>query len=128
MSTQYGIRHSDGSITRADSKESALTGLQPEDRLVFRTSGEDGYFAQPWEDATTEQAAAQVKPGFRFRHLRQITKSCSVENPVYEPCRVTRTNSYAVWYQNSTGFKSVVDRDKFPHLVREILPPERSAP
>lgn len=121
MITQYGVRHPGGSVTRADSKESALAGLQPADRLVFRTRRDDGYFVQPWQDATTEQAAAQVKPGFRFRHLRQITKDCSVESPVYEPCRVTRVNSYAVWYQNSTGFKSVVDRAKFPHLVREIL-------
>lgn len=58
----------------------------------------------------------EPKQGDQFRHRRQIDRD---RNP--EVCTVTRVTSTAVYFRNSTGFKSVVDRSRLGEAVSEWL-------
>lgn len=62
-----------------------------------------------------------IKPGTRFLHARQITRTSSAANPVPEECVVTAVRSGWVYFRNSTGFKSKVPVATFPAAVKEIL-------
>jgi len=57
----------------------------------------------------------------RFLHARQITTD---REPM--TCEVTRVTRYAVYFQNATGFKSYVARDRFPEAVGSIIEQDES--
>jgi hypothetical protein len=62
------------------------------------------------------------KRGMRFLHARQIAKDSSARNPVPEECEVTRVTAGAVYYRNSTGFRTYAVPARFPEIVKEWLP------
>lgn len=69
-------------------------------------------------------ADAAPKPGRRFLHTRQITKDSTARNPQPEPCEITRVTQHTVWFRNSTGYRSCIDRSRFPTIVKEWIPIE----
>lgn len=61
------------------------------------------------------------KRGDRFVHARQITRTSSAKDPVYEICTVTAVRKGLIYYHNSTGFKLYSRLETFPGEVREWL-------
>lgn len=64
--------------------------------------------------------------GMLFLHRRQIRRDTSPKSPggaVPERCAVTRVTASAVYYRNSTGFRSVIARANFPEIVLEWIQP-----
>lgn len=66
---------------------------------------------------------SEPKRGMRFLHARQLVKTPGVPVSQWprETCEVTRVTATSIYFRNSTGFKSVVARDKFQDAVSEVL-------
>lgn len=61
--------------------------------------------------------------GLRFEHARQrvAVPGVKVGDCPHAVCEVTRVTAYSVYFRNHTGFKSVVDRDRFPEIVLRVV-------
>lgn len=55
------------------------------------------------------------KRDMRFYHSRQITND---RQPML--CEVTRVTTTSVYFRNTTGYKSVVNRDRFIEVVGSL--------
>lgn len=75
---------------------------------------------------TSSSATHETAPrrGRRFLHAHQITKGSTAKAPVPETCEVTRVTQHAVYFKNSTGAKSVADRNRFASSVLRWLDEE----
>lgn len=65
----------------------------------------------------------EPKRGMRFLHAKQrvrVDRKPVREWPHME-CEVTKVTATAVYFRNTTGFRSVVSRDRFAEAVREVL-------
>lgn len=69
--------------------------------------------------AAVRALAITLRRGVRFRHATQITRTSSAKNPAPESCGDTRVTKDVVYDRNSTGFRSCIERDRFPEVVRE---------
>lgn len=66
------------------------------------------------------EALGQIpKRGMRFLHSRQITKDCSLDQPVPETCTITRVTRLAIYFRNSTGFLSYATPENFHKSIKE---------
>jgi hypothetical protein len=70
--------------------------------------------------------ATVPRRGMAFLHRRQIRPDSSPKSPggvIPDRCTVTRVTASAVYYRNSTGFRSVIPRADFPGIVLEWIQP-----
>lgn len=68
--------------------------------------------------------APEPRRGLRFVHARQrvAVPGVPVREWPYCECEVTRVTRTTVYIRNEEGARTCVDRDRFPAVVREVLP------
>ncbi len=63
--------------------------------------------------------AITPRRGVRFLHAAQITRTSPAKNPAPGTCEDTPVAKDVADDRNCTGFRSCIERDRFPEVVRE---------